>query len=249
MNSPQIEWVDSCPSTNTLMKQRAAGLPAGYVIAAREQTAGRGCRGNSWEAAPGENLTFSQLLRPAATPPARQFELSMLIALSVATVAERCLGPGSGVTVKWPNDIYVADRKLAGILIECSIGGTKIEHLVAGVGLNVNQTVFTSDPPNPVSLAMIAGHGFELEPLLRGLAAEIEEQAAIYDDEPDFDALLDAYMRRLWRREGFHSYRDTATGEVFRAEIAGVLPSGHLRLRLPDGTVRSYEFKQVSAVL
>ncbi|MDE6109297.1 MAG: biotin--[acetyl-CoA-carboxylase] ligase, partial [Muribaculaceae bacterium] len=123
-----LEWVDSCESTNALMKQRAESLPGGYVIAAREQTAGRGRRGNSWEAAPGENLTFSMLLRPSGMPAGRQFELSMLVALAVADVVERNLGPDVPVEVKWPNDIYVGDRKVAGILMECSLAGANLDY-------------------------------------------------------------------------------------------------------------------------
>lgn len=249
MMSAAIEWVDCCASTNSLMKQRADGLPHAAVIAAREQTAGRGQRGNSWEAEPGRNLTFSMLLRPAGMPAVRQFEISMLAALAVATVVERHLGPQAQVDVKWPNDIYVADRKLAGTLIECSLQGSSIGYLVLGVGLNVNQTRFLSDAPNPVSLAMIAGHDFELEPLMQEIAQEIAGQMAIYEDDPDFDALHHYYMERLWRRRGIHPWRDAATGEVFDASIADVLPTGLLRLRKPDGTLHDYEFKQISAVL
>ena len=93
--------------------------PAGTVLAARMQTAGRGQRGASWEAEPGKNLTFSQLFRPDRLHAARQFELSMLVSLAIAdTVDDLIAHTGLSAKIKWPNDIYVGDRKICGILIE-----------------------------------------------------------------------------------------------------------------------------------
>ncbi|MDE6109377.1 MAG: biotin--[acetyl-CoA-carboxylase] ligase, partial [Muribaculaceae bacterium] len=112
-----------------------------------------------------------------------------------------------------------------------------------------NQTSFMSDAPNPVSMAMIADHDFGLDLLMPEIAREIAGQMDIYDEEPDFDALHHYYMERLWRRHGSHPYRDTATGEIFNAVIEDVLPSGLLRLRLDNGDERTYEFKEVAAVI
>ena len=248
MKPSSIEWVEQCESTNTLMKNHAEAMPHGHVIAARSQTAGRGQRGNSWESAPAMNLTYSQMLRPTAMDASRQFELSMLTSLAILGVLRRRM-PGVELNVKWPNDIYAGDRKLGGILIEGSVCGTALDYMVLGVGVNVNQTEFVSDAPNPVSMALLAGHGFGLEELLQELADEVEQQLDAYESDPEADELLALYMASLWRREGMHPYRDTATGERFDASIEGVSPAGMLRLRTTGGEVREFEFKQVAALL
>ena len=178
----------------------------------------------------------------------RQFELSMLTSLAILGVLRRRM-PGVELNVKWPNDIYAGDRKLGGILIEGSVCGTALDYMVLGVGVNVNQTEFVSDAPNPVSMALLAGHGFGLEELLQELADEVEQQLDAYESDPEADELHALYMASLWRREGLHPYRDTATGERFDASIEGVSPAGMLRLRTTGGEVREFEFKQVAALL
>lgn len=249
MTPASIEWIERCDSTNTELKLRGKAAPHGHTLAAREQTAGRGQRGNSWEAETDKNLTFSMMLRPTALPAAQQFDLSMLTSLAILSVLRRHLGPDAALSVKWPNDIYAADRKLGGILIEGSVSGAMLEYMVLGVGINVNQTHFTSDAPNPVSMVQIAGHEFDLPALLQEIADEVVEQIAVYEDEPASEQLHSVYMQNLWCRQGLHHYRDTHSGERFDARIADVLPDGRLRLQLTDGSVRDYEFKQVAAIL
>ena len=249
MTPASIEWIEQCDSTNSLMKSRGDAVPHGHVLAAHTQTAGRGQRGNSWEAEADRNLTFSMMLRPSGMQAERQFELSMLTSLAILNVLSRHLGREASLTLKWPNDIYAGDKKLGGILIEGSISGTTLDYIVLGVGINVNQTVFLSDAPNPVSMAQLAGHEFGREALLQEIADKIAEQAAIYEDDPDFDALHALYTDALWRRTGTHKYRDTATGQCFDASIADVLPDGRLRLLRADGTTGDYEFKQVAAII
>ncbi|MDE6431375.1 MAG: biotin--[acetyl-CoA-carboxylase] ligase, partial [Duncaniella sp.] len=121
-------------------------------VSARRQTAGRGQRGNSWESAPGKNITMSILLRPEGLHPSRQFVISRAVSLAITGVLRRYM-PASAVRVKWPNDIYVDDRKICGILIENVISSASIRQSVVGIGINVNQRRFLSDAPNPVSMA------------------------------------------------------------------------------------------------
>lgn len=249
MKPASIEWIDSCESTNTLMKSRGAAVPHAHVIATRAQTAGRGQRGNSWEAAPAQNLTYSQMLLPDAMDAARQFELSMLTALAILDVLRSRLPASAALSLKWPNDIYAADRKLGGILIEGSISASRLDRMVLGVGINVNQTEFLSDAPNPVSMATLAGHTFRLEELLQELADAVANAMEAYEMNPEPDELSALYMANLWRRTGLHPYRDTATDERFDAEITGITPAGLLCLRTATGESRTYEFKQVAAVL
>lgn len=247
-----IEWLDSCASTNSVLAGRA-DAPAGLVIATREQTAGRGQRGNTWEAEPGANLTFSLLLRPAAIPAARQFELSMIVSLAIVDTVDAVLedaGCPLRAEIKWPNDIYVADRKIAGILIECALSGSVISHAIAGIGLNVDQTRFESDAPHPVSVAQITGStgGHDLKAIAETIAHKVVDtlDASTFDAE----ALHARYLSRLWRRSGVHCWRVRATAHTIRASIVTVSPEGFLTL-LPEGSdtpLPPFAFKEIEAI-
>lgn len=239
-----IRLFDSLGSTNTAMAADAASLPHGSVYRALSQTAGRGQRGNSWEAAPGLNLTFSMLLRPHSVRPAEAFAVSMLSSLSIADVLQRHLG--RQVLIKWPNDIYVGDRKLVGILIENAFSSA-IDHSIIGVGINVNQREFLSDAPNPVSMFQLSNRLFDLDALQLELAQTIVDDFDRYDAAPDILALTARYRSRQWRGSGIHPWRDNLRGEVVEAAIDSIAPDGTLTL---DTTPpRSFAFKEVSAIL
>lgn len=213
------------------------------LVAADYQTAGRGQRGTHWEAAPGRNLLFSIVAHPTAVPAAAQFRLSEACALAVAEAVDPLAG---GVTVKWPNDIYAGDRKLCGMLIEHDLTGAAIATTVAGIGLNVNQTAFMSDAPNPVSLRQLCGHDVDRAELL----ADIVRRFCHHYDRlcQGQGATLDAdYAARLYRRSGLHDWRDA--GGAFRAAIEGVGADGTLHLRDEAGRRRGYRFKEVSYCL
>lgn len=243
MSRADIRLFDSLASTNTAMTADCAALAHGTVYRALSQTAGRGQRGNSWEAAPGLNLTFSLLLRPRTIRPAEAFAISMLTSLSIADVLQRHLG--REVLIKWPNDIYVGDRKLVGILIENSFS-TRIDRSVIGVGINVNQREFLSDAPNPVSMYQIAGHEFDLDALQAEVAQAMTDDFDRYEAAPDIAALTARYRSRQWRGSGLHRWHDNLTGEVIDAAIASIAPDG--TLTLDTEPPRSYAFKEISPV-
>lgn len=243
-----IEWhvkmLDSTQSTNSYLDALDTDTPQpeGCVVAARAQLAGRGQRGNSWEAAPGENLTFSYLLRPAAIAPQEQFVLSQAVSLAVVDVL---LQYAPDFTVKWPNDIYYRDSKIAGILIEHTLTEGHIGRTIVGIGLNVNQLQFISDAPNPISLREITGVQYDLDKLLQQIleaTSQRYEMCLIRRDELQSD-----YMKMLYRREGFYPYRDK--DGIFEACIEDVQPNGMLHLRDIRGVVRVYAFKEVTFIL
>lgn len=226
-----LTLIDSCASTNSAIDREA---PHGFALMAREQTAGRGQRGNSWEAEPGRNVTLSLMLRPEGLPAVRQFEVSEAVALGVADAVEE-LGIGD-VRVKWPNDIYVGDRKIAGILIENSLTGPMIGRSIAGIGLNVNQREFRSDAPNPVSAWQLTGREYDVEAVARRMVGLILGRLG-RDNHAE-------YRRRLWRGEGTWEWL-TAAGERFSAAIEDVLPDGCLCL----GGRAPFAFKEVAPVM
>ncbi len=233
-------------STNTALREALAtdpDLPAGTVVYTHRQTAGRGQRGNSWEAEPGMNVTMSMLLRPDDVNAREQFTVSERVALGVARVLNRYLPQAMPAEVKWPNDVYVGDKKICGILIENSLSGNHIDYSVAGIGINVNQTRFSSPAPNPVSLARLTGLTFDVEEVMREVADEITTLSAWNKAE-----LHKLYLSSLWRRRGLHPY-STPDGNRFLAAIESVAPDGYLTLLTDNGTLRRFAFKEVAAIL
>ena len=246
-----IKWhrSDSIGSTNTYLRELNGGDPSyEYEVAvAVFQTAGRGQKGNSWESEAGKNLLFSILAHPSNLKVQEQFYISEAIALAVSDSVMAAIGPdyAADVSVKWSNDVYWKDFKMAGILIENTLQGSSILDTVVGVGLDVNQEVFVSDAPNPISLKNITGREFDIEALLSDIIARfigyMEKKA---DERPEVDRL---YRDRLYRREGFHRFCDEK-GE-FSASIEGIRPDGCLMLLTDSGDHRVYEFKQVKFIL
>lgn len=243
-----IVYVDEAASTNTLLASHVSGFEHGSALAAHRQTAGRGQRGNSWESEPGKNLTFSVLLRPAIITASRQFELSQVVSISIIKHLREMLCTDD-IYIKWPNDIYYRDKKLAGILIENAVSGVRIKHAVVGIGLNVNQEIFESDAPNPVSLKNITGTTYELDSLLESIIKRIVADFNAYEDNPEPIKLAARYRYLLWRGEGYWPYREPATGREFKARVAAISPIGHLTLSFDTGEFKTYSFKEVEFVL
>ncbi len=261
-------------STNSYLRENLGGMPQYAVVTAGFQTAGRGQRGNGWESEPGANLLFSMLYYPPEwLSPSRQFLISKAVALAVAETVDRLLDgfPHPEVCIKWPNDIYVGDRKIAGILIENSLqSAASIAHSIIGVGLNINQREFRSGAPNPVSAIHFTDRETPLEDvtlLLRDtLASRLEKmQQEFHPARESTPVLNEDYFSRLWRRRGFHPYiartasieasptaikpNDPDCQDCFDAEIVDVAPDGLLTVRLRSGQLRAFSFKEIVPVL
>ena len=246
-----IKWhrSDSIGSTNTYLRELGGGDPTyDYEVAVADfQTAGRGQKGNTWESEQGKNLLFSILAHPKNIKVREQFYISESIALAVSDSVMAALGPqfAREVSVKWSNDVYWKEFKMAGILIENTLQGDRILDTVVGVGLDVNQEVFLSDAPNPISLKNITGRDYDRDALLSDIVERFKGYMELQADKrSDVDKL---YRNRLFRREGYHRFRD-AQGE-FEACIEGIHPDGCLMLQTTSGEHRVYEFKQVQFIL
>ena len=243
----RIKWhrSESIGSTNTYLRDLNGG-DSNYdyeVAVATFQTAGRGQKGNTWESEAGKNLLFSILAHPQGIKVQEQFYISEAIALAVSDSVIAFIGPeyADGVSVKWSNDVYWNDFKMAGILIENTLQGDRILDTVAGVGLDVNQEVFVSDAPNPISLKNITSREFDLDALLNDIVERfIGYMELSADKRPEVDQL---YRNRLYRRHGYHKFRDS--NGIFEARIEGIRPDGCLMLQTRSGEHRIYEFKQV----
>ncbi len=234
--------LDSTPSTNCYISAHAEAMKIPTMVTVRDQTAGRGQRGNSWESAPGENVTASVLLRPDGVEARRQFAVSEAVALAVTDTLARY---GIEAKVKWPNDIYVGDRKICGILIEHSLYGTQIRRTIAGVGLNVNQQEFLSDAPNPVSMRQLTGRIYDVDEVAEVLGEMIEARIGIVATPEGRERTHGEFMARLWRGRGLWRWR-LPDGSEFEASIDRIADTGHLTLRHPDGHETTYAFKEVA---
>ena len=253
MNYPKkidiaLEKLKETTSTNDYLARLCKESKAKefYTVIAESQTKGKGQRGNSWESEAGKNLTFSTVLYPTALEANKQFCLSMLAALACHEALDNYI---DGFSIKWPNDIYWKDKKIGGILIENELEGKYIVQTIIGIGLNINQEVFYSDAPNPVSLKQILGVEVKLQEVLMKVVHGII--GGYRQLETNFDVTLQAistlYRKHLYRREGLHPYRD-AQGE-FLAEYQHVELDGHLVLKDEQGTLRRYAFKEVNFIL
>ena len=231
-------------STNTYARQRAR--PEDILLVSTDyQTAGRGQRGNSWEAERGKNLLFSLAFCPMHIPASQQFVLCELISVALCEVLSRYT---DDIRIKWPNDIYHRDHKLCGILIEHDIEGSTIARSIIGVGLNVNQRHFASDAPNPVSLLHVLGHEVERETLLSAIVSRFVELYRGYATSLlSRDGLHRRYTALLYRKDVPASYADSQG--AFTATLRDVAPDGRLLLEDRQGTLRSYLFKEVAQVI
>lgn len=210
------------------------------VVVADYQSEGRGQGSNRWESEAGKNLLFSVLLHPVHVPVVRQFLLSEFGAVALKDALGNYVR--EGITLKWPNDIYWNDRKLSGTLIETRLSGGRIRDCIFGVGLNVNQTEFRSDAPNPVSLCQILGREIDRDELLGCIVSSFRRlyPQLLGGGYIDLPAL---YHDSLYRKHGFHSFTDS-NGE-FEGAIVEVEDDGHLVLRDREGVIRSYLFKEI----
>ncbi len=281
-----MTYIEKTHSTNSVLIEAAnrgfVPTPQDFphILYTFHQTAGRGQAGNSWESETGKNLLFSVLLHPNQLRPDQLFRLTQWVSIVVYDVLSAILCPSSSglspLSIKWPNDIYYGDKKLCGILIETAFAGAKIDYAVAGVGVNVNQTHFVSDAPNPISLYQIINQETDLHTLM-----QMFEEAFIrlHPLLSNTELLHQTYLSHLYRREGWHTYlhREVSTAptaiafeevgdigqesriksqesgllasDFFRARFVDILPNGCLVLAHKNGTQETFHFKEIRFVL
>lgn len=244
-NTPRIIHLKETNSTNAYLRNllQTERLPEGSVVYVDFQTAGRGQLGNVWESEEGKNITFSVVIYPDVIPANMQFVISEIAALSVKETLD-CYT--DGCTVKWPNDVYWHDKKICGMLIENDLSGKFIYQSILGIGININQQIFRGDAPNPISLSLVTGKEYDRDEVLSKFL-EIFYDKYLTVLKGDLDVIHKTYKAALYRGEGFYSYKDE--NGTFNACIHEIEPSGHMLLRLENGEIRRYAFKEVSVVL
>jgi BirA family biotin operon repressor/biotin-[acetyl-CoA-carboxylase] ligase len=233
---------ENLSSTNSYAAALLKNKPVqeGTIIHTNYQTAGRGQTGNTWESENGKNLLISIILYPFMIIPSDQFIISKIISLGICDFIRQHT---ANVSIKWPNDIYVNNDKIAGILIEASIIRNEIENIVAGIGLNINQKIFRSGAPNPVSLAMITGKKYDTEECLRNLASNLDRRYKQLLQEKRTEINND-YLINLYRKGEWSDYSDS--NGLFEGRIVSVVPDGRLQIEDRRGIIYEYGFKEVN---
>jgi birA, biotin-[acetyl-CoA-carboxylase] ligase region len=232
-------FMPECHSTSDhlLALCQAQGPAEGTLVITAHQTAGRGQRGNSWEAQSGKNLTFSFLLKPTFLPVSQQFFLTIIVSLGIRDFLTK--ETGTKVHIKWPNDILMDDLKICGVLIENQILGQTLSGSVIGVGLNVNQQFFSV--PTATSLALVTGQTFDLSASLNKLLSCIE-QRYLQLREGRMRQLRDQYLDALYLRDQPHRF--AVAQEEFVGTIRGIDEIGRLLIETPPGP-RSFDIKEI----
>ena len=231
------------PSSNTwatnLLKHKRP--PEGIIISTKQQTAGRGHGSNKWESKRGKNLTFSIILYPVFLKADEQFLLSMAISLGIKDFLELFI---DNIYIKWPNDIYVSDDKIAGILIENSISGNNFDYCVAGIGININQEKFTRYAVNPISLFQLTGRIHSLDDSLNLLCRQLDFRYNQLKKVKNRQNIKANYLNSLYHYQEFVQFRHE--NKKFTAKIAGIDSSGRLIIRHKNGEIEKFGFHEVS---
>ncbi|HEX8349328.1 MAG TPA: biotin--[acetyl-CoA-carboxylase] ligase [Hymenobacter sp.] len=240
----QVIWLPECESTNTEAQTLVVKNSAtdGCTVITDKQTAGRGQRGNLWEAAAGENLTLSVVWFPGFLAATSQFQLNQAVALAVHDWAGSLLGPDPALRLKWPNDLFFGNQKLGGILIENTVSGAKIQSSIVGIGLNINQQNFGI--PTATSFGRLTGRPYTLPPLATRLL-ECLERRYLQLRAGNLGLLRADYLRVLYRYQEWHPYE--VAGKQVMGCIRNLDESGRLLLEI-DGTLRHFGLQEIKFI-
>ena len=244
----KIIRLQSVDSTNDFMAKQLRSstfFKEGTIVIALEQTSGKGLDKNIWESEPGKNLTFSILLKPVFLRADQQFILNKSISLGVYDFIKAII-TNQKVRIKWPNDIYVEDKKIAGILISNTIEGNELKYTIVGIGVNINQLNFPEFLRNPVSLAKVLRKEFDLDQVLNELLFWIENR---YEQlvNNEWSLINDHYLEALYRLNEQHSY--FYNNEIVNACITGISDYGHLQLLTNKNEILECDFKEIEFII
>lgn len=241
----QYHHFNQIDSTNAyLQRQQSKGDIRNWVVSADEQTAGKGMGNNGWESEVGKNLTFSLAVDMGFLPAERQFLLSEAVPLGIIEVLDTLL-PAEKLSIKWPNDIFFENRKLAGILINSTIKANMMDVSIIGIGLNVNQMNFQDWPTHPISMRMITGKDYDLQPLMEQIAERLLIKVKQLQSDPT--AIEREYLNRLFRYRTWADYQ--VNDKVMRLFMTGIDPFGRLQLVDERQQLHQYEIKQIKFVV
>jgi len=246
-----IIYLPKVKSTNSYALQQIENnaLNHGDVIFTLNQESGKGQGDNIWESEPGSNLLISLVLTPKTIDASEQFVLTQLISLAIIDLLKDYFPNKSlkkELKIKWPNDIYVGDKKIAGILFQNFIKGNKIEYSIVGIGINVNQTKFFSSAPNPISIINKIEKLIDINILLENLLKNIGTIYEKYSNCSNFAKLKSKYINNLYRYNIWSSYSDNEGS--FKGRIVDIDEYGRLIVEQENRAKRLYMFKEIKFI-
>lgn len=248
-----IIWLNTVKSTNDETRKMIDRLDNLSVVAAVRQTAGRGQRGNSWLSEDGMNLTFSIVMKygeNSSLPEIRAIDQSAISEITALSLTDLLASHEIDAKIKWPNDIYVGNRKICGILIENSVCGIFLSSSIIGIGLNVNQTEFDPSVPNPVSIAQCTCNT-PVRPLLEEFMDIFKSYCRRYlNITGGLARLRKLYLSQMWRYGEISPFTDMRTGRRFSGIIRGMSDIGNLLVEdMEKGGLKEFAFKEIGWVL
>ena len=221
-------------------------IDEGTVISAVSQYSGRGTGGNKWESEAGKNLTVSIILKPEFLPLEKQFMLNIIASLAVSDMVSIILQNKEDVKIKWPNDIYVSNKKISGILIENTIVGNTFKYCIIGIGINVNQETFLSDAPNPVSLKNILNKESDLKKTLNLLCSCMNERY-VQLINAEYNLLKKDYLFAFYRKNESAKFR--FNNNLINAVITGFSDNGRLIIETSEKEILECNFGEIEFVI
>ena len=236
--------LDVVDSTNNYASKLVAEMEVleGTVLIAHFQGEGKGQRGNVWTSEPGKNLTFSLVLKPKKVSPSEAFVISKIVSLAICKYLETVVE--EDVFIKWPNDIYVGEKKICGILIENQFKGKNFENAIIGIGLNVNQTNF-QNLPRVTSLILELKKELELRSVLDDLLKSIEICYLRFQRE-GVSMIHEEYLTHLLFIDEMRRYK-TSQGEII-GKIVNVLSNGKVEIETKEGQLFNFDIKELEFV-
>ena len=252
MKEVKIIRIDKVDSTNNYALQLLKdnhNYNTPTVVIACEQTSGRGQNANLWKSEAGKNLTFSIMCFPDFIKASMQFYLSKVICIGIAEWLHQQV---QNTSIKWPNDIYIGDKKAGGILIENTIRAENIKHAIIGIGLNINQQTFNADIPNPVSLRQITGEFYDIDHCFEALYLSISKWYDMLrsNQKKNLNTINNTYLSYLYRYNVYAEFETTGCNpERFTARITSVDDFGRLQLLTANKSMRLFDFKEIKYIL
>ena len=240
----KIIKLNAIDSTNSFLKDLAKNsvLENFTVVATDKQTKGRGQQESKWLSKPFENLTFSIFTRFKNLQIHQKKYLNFAVSLAVFEVLSKENLPK--LSIKWPNDILSANKKLCGILIENTFIGDRIKNSVIGIGLNVNQIDFPNALKNSTSLKVETKRTYDLDVLLQKIISKIEEKISLLNHQK-FDTLEQDYLQFLFKKNTPTMFKNSKCG-LFLGIISGISNEGKLQVKLENDVIKEFGIKEIS---
>jgi BirA family biotin operon repressor/biotin-[acetyl-CoA-carboxylase] ligase len=237
----RVVKLEETGSTNRFLNEliQTEVLPEGTVVTANYQVSGQGLGGTLWFSEPGKNLLMSVVFNPDFLPVKKIYLISKAIALAIKDLL---VEENIHAKIKWPNDIYVEDKKICGVLIENSLRGSVVLQSICGIGLNINQEIFPAEIPNPVSMKLVTGHTYSIDECRIKLCRQLEKRYLQIKSQ-NFNLINNDYLKSLHRFYDMESY-ETAAGK-FNARIIDVEDEGRLVIKKENGTIQRFAFKEI----